>query len=218
MSTEIIEEAKRYYYRFEEIDGDPNTEQEESPLYVAPPRIEPIIHQNFFRRRILPFLEIENDRYLVLFAAILPAICFTFDPLVFKGVGILSEYRGFAWSLAGITIAASVATLALGPRFGAMNAAFAGLFLTSGLVSLLIGIALLPLSLIGTFMVIGLLGFTPLFSAVAMFRLSRRMIRNAEPHLEQASAVNVMMFTAFASFVMPYLFNLEFEKLLNKFF
>jgi len=44
-------------------------------------------------------------------------------------------------------------------------------------------------------MVIGLLGFTPLFSAVAMFRLSRRMIRNAEPHLEQASAVNVMMFT-----------------------
>lgn len=212
MTTETVE-LKRTYYRFEDDDGE-IVIADDAAVY-EPPKVPEPPRKNFLLRQLDRVLSGDNTKFNALFAIILPAICFAVDPIVFKNNGILSEYRGFAWSLATMTIVASAVGLAFGPRFGAFNAALGGLFLTSGVVSLVIGVFLFPFSLVGSLLLIGLLGFTPLFSSLAMFGMSRRMMQASSPHLEQPAALNVFMFTAFVSFLLPYMFNDEFKSIIR---
>jgi hypothetical protein len=117
------------------------------------------------------------------FGVVMPIICFAFDPIVFKGTppnGILGDYTPFAYSLALVSIVSMTVWLGWGKHFRFANAIFGGLFAVGGLISLIVGLTLLPFSLIGLIILIGALGFTPLFTSVIYFRNSYRAFLSAE--------------------------------------
>ncbi len=116
------------------------------------------------------------------FGVVLPLICFAADPIVFRGgpgEAILGEYKIFAYSLGPLSILAMTAWLLWGARLGEFRGFLGGLFLVSSLVSFAVGVAIFPYSLIGSIALIGLLGFTPLFSGFVYLRNSSRAILGA---------------------------------------
>lgn len=203
-----VTEHKKYYYTYEEVpagaDADVSTFD---PEYTAALSDEPIFT---YGSDVSAFSRSQTLK-AVIFGVIMPIICFAFDPIVFRGdideLVMLSAIKGFAYTHAAITISATIMWLVARDRFGGANAAFAGIFGISSVVSLAIGIALLPYSLMGMLIVIGFLGFTPLVSAAVMFGMSRHAYRLSTPHMERPAVINLFMWSALSVFVVSMLMN-----------
>lgn len=154
-----------------------------------------------------------------IFGIVMPAICFLFDPIVFKGSlnggAIFAKYKPFAYVLSYISIMALFAFLKLGKRAKYFNAFFAGIFLVGGLVSLIVGVILIPFSLIGLLMIIGVLGFTPLFTAFVFLRNSFRAFQIAKPFLDAKKLLGAFALTTILSFGFPLVLNIQMERILS---
>ena len=222
--NEVIEkEPERYYYRFEEID-EPRAEKAEivegfgdGEQSVFKPA-EPVPRKTgFFGRRFRSEQTWGQITLDLIFGVVLPVVCFVLDPFIFRpqpdGQAMLGSYTGFAYSLALVTVLATAISLIFGKKLGLVNAAFSGLFAVSGVIALIVGLALLPLSLIGlTFVFLfGVLGLTPLISAFVMFRRSVVSFRATAALSDQAAAVSLFMLSALMSVVVPFLINVEFR-------
>jgi hypothetical protein len=138
----------------------------------------------FWRRQFGTEVTRGQRKFDWMFGVIMPAICFYFDPIVFQGSfgegPLLGAYSTFAHLLSYATIMAMVAVLVWDKRPASLNAMLAGLFGASALVSLIIGVILVPFSIMGLFFFfIGALGFTPLLSAIVFLRNSVRAHRAA---------------------------------------
>lgn len=116
----------------------------------------------------------------VAFGIALPVLCFIFDPIVFRGnffggSPLFGQIRFPAYALAFIEISTLLIWLCARERLGAYALTISGFLYTGAHVSLLIGIALVPLSLFGIFFAgIGLLGFTPFITSLVFWRNARR--------------------------------------------
>lgn len=86
------------------------------------------------------------------------------------------------------------------------NAVLAGLFMVGAAISLIVGVVLFPLSLIGLIFFIGALGFTPLFAAFVYARNSFRAINYAKLTTNKNLLINLVLVSAVFSFVLPYVF------------
>jgi len=117
------------------------------------------------------------------FGIVLPILCFLFDPFLFKGdflqscrsrvddIPITSQYFAiFAYTLVGLGILTLVIWLVLGRRAGHAAAFFAGVFFTGAETALALGITMLPISLVGLMIGIGIFGFTPFLTALVYLR------------------------------------------------
>lgn len=156
-------------------------------------------------------------RFDWLFGVVLPVLCIFFDPIVFKGDLIgekawLAFVKPFAYSLSFVSILAMMAWLIWGERFRAASAIFSGLFAMAGLCSFLVGVAILPLSLLGLFMLIGLLGFTPFFTAFVMFRNAERSFNAARSFMDRQTLIYSFLLTMLASAIIPYLIQSTFGR------
>jgi len=119
------------------------------------------------------------------FGVVLPTICVAADPIVFssflgEGDALLARYKIFAYLLSSVSIMAMAAWLLWGQRLGGLRPILGGLFMAGSAISLIVGLILLPFSLIGMLLLIGFLGFTPLFSSFVYFRNSVRAINGAK--------------------------------------
>jgi hypothetical protein len=125
--------------------------------------------------------------YNWIFGVILPVICFAFDPIVFKGgfggSAMFANYKPFAYLLSFTCVMAMAAWLIFGEKLKWLNGFLAGLFFLGGIVSLGVGIVLLPFSLFGLVVLIGALGFTPLFTAVIFLRNAFRALHASKGFL-----------------------------------
>ena len=129
-----------------------------------------------------------------IFGVIMPVICFVFDPIVFKGgSAIFSNYKPFAYLLSFTSVMTMAAWLIFGVKLKWLNGFLAGFFFLGGIISLAVGIVLFPFSLIGLAILIGALGFTPLFTAVIYLRNSFRAF-----HASKMSLVKAVRNYAFA--------------------
>ncbi len=120
----------------------------------------------------------------IFFGVVLPVACFVFDPLVFKRFdghngGWLEDYRFFTYALSALEMAALGVWLAARGRLGEWASAAAGVLLAGALFCFLIGIVLLPFSLLGLIFIIGVLGFTPFFTGFVYLRNGVRAVRLA---------------------------------------
>ncbi len=105
----------------------------------------------------------------MIFGIILPLICIIADPIVFKDWGgfttrhgILSRYREFAYTFMAINIVTLLFYLVSKKNSLLMS----GCFFAGGIFAFVLGLRILPLSLVGLlFYGMGLLGFTPFLSA-----------------------------------------------------
>ncbi|HEX8173964.1 MAG TPA: hypothetical protein VF543_02470 [Pyrinomonadaceae bacterium] len=134
----------------------------------------------FWRRQF----QLETTRrktiFDVLFGIVLPILCFIFDPIVFRGnffggTALFGRIQLPVYLMAFVEISALTIWLCAGKRLGRRPVALGGFLYAGALISLLIGIVLLPLSLIGIALLgLGLLGFTPFLTALVFWRNGRR--------------------------------------------
>lgn len=142
----------------------------------------------------------------------LPLVCVAADPIVFSswdefGKPLLGEYKTFAYVLSIISIMSMSAWLLWGQRLGDLRPYLGGLFLAGSVTSLIVGVILLPFSLIGLVMAIGLLGFTPLFSGFVYLRNGIRAIAGSKMDMPPAVVYRAVILAALFSLIVPYVLN-----------
>lgn len=117
-----------------------------------------------------------------IFGLLMPVICFVADPIVFKGdvrelayvnvnYLLIRDLRFFVYAFSSICVLLLVFWMIMDKG----NSIIAGVLFMGGLMSLGIGIVIFPVSLIGLFLIAGLLGFTPFFTGYAYLRNAIRM-------------------------------------------
>jgi hypothetical protein len=120
----------------------------------------------------------------IVFGITAPVLCFFADPIVFKGgflggKALFGSYQVFAYLVSALAIVALVGWLLLEDHLGPYSSLIGGVFLAGALFSTIIGLVILPYSLLGLLFVIGLAGFTPFLTAFVYFRNGVRALNRA---------------------------------------
>ncbi|MFZ1702116.1 MAG: hypothetical protein WBO10_07370 [Pyrinomonadaceae bacterium] len=219
MNAANTAEHERVYYMFEEIDepsSDDRVIEKSEPVVVAEtvPLEKFAKKPGFWRRQFGREVTRSQRKFDWIAGVFLPLICFYFDPFVFRGWEggggtFLSDYQSFAYLLAFVSVMLLAAWLLWGERLEWLLAPLAGIFLAASLISLAIGVVLFPFSLIGTLLLIGLLGFTPLFTAICFARNGVRAMRTALGHFDKSTLIHIAAISGLASVVIPYVINVS---------
>lgn len=155
-----------------------------------------------------------------MFGVVLPTICFAADPVVFKGKffngALLGQFRPFAYLLSFTCILAMAAWLIWGERLKWFGSPVAGLFLLGSGISLLVGIVILPISLLGLIFLVGAAGFTPLFSWIVYARNGIRAYRSAVPVLGDEFTWRFAFLAGLFAFVTPYVVNVSISNIVSE--
>ncbi len=218
MEAKNLEVGGRTFYAFEEPDFVGPMPIEREPEVRAKREISISAVDDY-----ITSAKVVSTRHRVVFGFLLPLICIYFDPFVFKtwgnGPGVLGAFTLFAYGLSATTILSFVAWHFWGDRLGGNgNAAIAGLFYGASAISLLIGIFLFPFSLIGTVMVVGFLGFTPIAMSVLLFKSARQALDTAKRQIEVRTASYIAFISALASIVVPWIINQNLNPLADRLF
>jgi hypothetical protein len=178
------------------------------------------VKKGFWRRQFQLDATKSQKRFDWIFGVVLPVACFFFDPIVFKSSGyrgaFLGTYKPFAYILSFVSIMALMAWLIWGAKLKWLGGALAGLFLVGGVVSLGIGVILLPFSVVGLIVAVGALGFTPLFTSLVYLRNSLRAYESARPFLEKRVLVNLYYLSLILCSVIPSVANVQIKETLDE--
>ncbi|HEX6183734.1 MAG TPA: hypothetical protein VFZ44_07480 [Pyrinomonadaceae bacterium] len=141
------------------------------PAHAVSPRRP----QGFWRRQFGAQVTPKQRRFDITFGFVMPVLCFVFDPIVFRewlsdAPGLLGRWRFYAYTISALEMVALAAWLFKASGGGRPPAALGGMLLAGGLFSLLVGVVLLPFSLLGLILFVGVFGFTPFFTAVVYLR------------------------------------------------
>jgi len=144
----------------------------------------------FWKRQfLLPPTPLQNV-FDVCIGIIAPILCVIFDPAVFRsdglfGAGMLKDFRFYAYT----EIAIGVAALAYFLLTRRGSAPLAGTLYAGALFSGLLGLFMLPLTLLGLLILIGIFGLTPFFSSFVMERNASRCWRESSTHTVRFKAL-----------------------------
>lgn len=123
----------------------------------------------------------------VVLGVIAPILCYIFDPVVFNNsFGLdphpLARYKLFVYLFSALSIVTLSLFLTQRIKSGPLTAIVAGILFSGALCSLVIGIIILPYSVLGLiFFFIGILGFIPFFTAFVYLRNAVRALNQAKP-------------------------------------
>jgi len=140
----------------------------------------------FWKRQFSSEPSRAQNSFDVLIGEIAPVLCLIFDPFVFTGNrgsllgSFLAPYRIFAYLAIGLGLLALTIWLTFGFRFKAGWSKFtAGVLISGAFFSGILGIILIPFSLLGLFMAgIGIFGFIPFVTGFVYLRNGMRAFRN----------------------------------------
>jgi hypothetical protein len=181
MDTQIA--ATRVYYRFEEIDeADAGSAIEIAPVNNCGPifTAEPD-EVGFWKRQFGGHATRRQKIWDWAFGVVMPLICFYCDPFVFRGWTNESPLRAYqipVYVIAFVSIMAMAAWLLWGEKLGPGRLAAAWVMLAGAIMAGLIGLVLFPFSMLGLLFIIGILGFTPIFTAMIYWRNAVRAFRS----------------------------------------
>ena len=186
MDTQI--RPTRVYYRFEEIEeADADAAVEMAPARRAPRTsifTDDPEKVGFWRRQFGETVSGRQKFWDWTLGVGMPLVCFYFDPIVFRewsgGQGmLLARFQMPVYVLAYGSIMALAAWLLWGHRLGPFKLT-AGLVMAGGAVmASILAVILFPFALVGSLFIIGLLGFTPIFTAIIYWRNAARALRAA---------------------------------------
>ena len=136
----------------------------------------------FWQRQFVPTVTRAQIIFDLGFGVIGPILCFVFDPIVFRswigGAPFAADYQTFVYLFSGLQMILLCFWLLTGPGRQVWNRLIGGMLLCGGCFCLTVGVALIPLSLLGMMIYgIGVFGFTPFLTAFVYLRNSRRAIR-----------------------------------------
>ena len=139
----------------------------------------------FLRRQFLPPTTYAQTVFDVLFGIIAPILCFVFDPIVFRtadfGPPLFPNYQGFVYLVSGIEILLLTVWLVWGRHLQPATRNAGGILMSGAVFSGLIGLVLLPFSLLGLSVGIGALGFIPFLTALVYLRNAKGAFQLARP-------------------------------------
>lgn len=147
-----------------------------------------------------------QDKFDVAFGLVLPILCLLADPAVFKsfplfGHAILGDYQLLAYVVCTVEMGFFLVWRTFPTKVNAVLPLFAGVFLIGSCFSLLIGLAMLPLTLVALFFVIGLLGLMPFISAFVYLRNSVRAMNAQRSHAPLFSRLSLAVLSGLFVFV-----------------
>lgn len=129
-----------------------------------------------------------------------PVLCFVFDPIVFRsGFGAsnaifdISNLKLLVYVLAALSMMVLICWLKFENRLAGIGNYLGGIFWTSAIGAFLIGILILPLTLAGLIVVIGIFGLIPFFTAFVYLRNGIRAFKSAPKTLSYRKAVAAIL-------------------------
>jgi hypothetical protein len=144
----------------------------------------------------------------LLFGVVLPILCFLFDPGLFNEQ-VQSLVQAAALPAVLIQVSALAIWLFAGRWLGRWNIFLCGILSAGGIMAVVIGFALIPLSLIGiTIYGIGLLGLTPFFTCAVFVRNAKLAYKcgcNGEKKVNLALKVLLFLFGFALAVAIPFL-------------
>jgi hypothetical protein len=115
----------------------------------------------------LPFKRLLVD---LLGGIFLPALCLYYDPLVFTSRRENHFLQVFGYTAIGLQMTALLVWLFGQWRLVRLSGLFSGIFFAGALMALVCGLVLLPISIFGLLVLIGLAGFTPFITFYVFIR------------------------------------------------
>ena len=124
-----------------------------------------------------------QNTFDVAFGVALPILCLVADPFVFKGeplwgLPLLEDYQLVVYVISTVEMGFFLLWRTFPSQMSTFAAPFAGVFLAGAVFSTVIGVAILPFSLVGLLLLIGVLGFTPFLTAFVYLRNGVRAINS----------------------------------------
>ena len=137
--------------------------------------VQPRKAQGFWQRQFDDTPTRAQCWFDMIFGVVLPVLCFSFDPIVFRGGlinedGIYAGARFYAYTLSALEMVALCAWLSAAGRGGRGPAVLAGVLFAGALFSFVVGVAILPWSAVGLIVLIGALGFVPFLTSLVYMR------------------------------------------------
>jgi hypothetical protein len=146
----------------------------------------PVIEPGFWHRQFSLQPTTPQIVFDVLFGIVGPILCFMFDPIAFRGgiagfgKPLFQAYQVFAYMFSAFAIAALTVWLIFGSRLTLGKRFISGVLVSGSLFCVVIGCVLLPFSVIGLVILIGIFGFTPFATAIVYLRNASRAARSPQ--------------------------------------
>lgn len=136
----------------------------------------------FFKRQFDMNVTGRQDGFDITFGFVMPILCFILDPLFFKSwfieYGWFGDFQLFAYSVAAIEIITLFLWMFPKQHPQGIGKVYGSIMLAGGVFSFVLGIILLPFTLVGILFIIGFLGFIPFLTAFVFWRNGIRAIRH----------------------------------------
>lgn len=159
--------------------------------YVRPASVE-----GFWTRQFAADVTKAQVIFDVLFGVVGPILCFGFDPIVFRGdfagPPLFSEYQLYVYLFSGLQIVILSFWLLAGAGFQFWNELVGASLGLGAVFCFAVGIVLVPFSLMGLVIGIGVLGFTPFLTGIVYLRNSLRALR--QPRTENSLFTRAVLF------------------------
>ncbi len=139
----------------------------------------------FWRRQLLPPTTRKQKVFDVLLGVVAPILCFVFDPIVFKGSfddGLFPGYQSYAYMVSGVEIFLLLIWLVYGRELQPRTRLAGGMLVAGALFSGLLGLIILPFTIFGLFLGIGIFGFIPFLTGLVYLRNGRSAFQLAHNH------------------------------------
>jgi hypothetical protein len=150
-----------------------------------------MIKNEFWKKQFSEEITPLQNWFDVAFGVIAPILCLVFDPVVFRdgflgGKGYLSHIRLFAYISIGFgIITLSIWLLSRNRKANILVGFISGILLVGSLLAMALGVFLLPVSLFGLLVAIGILGFIPFLTAFVFLRNGIRAVRITQPTINK---------------------------------
>ena len=173
-------------------------------------------HPGFFRRQFGASATFPQKVFDALFGVVLPVLVLIVDPVVFQGGlfgdrPMLGDYQVFAYLISAVEIGLFLVWRTF-PQIGAFAAPIGGALIGGAIFSFLVGVRILPLSLLGLMILIGAAGFTPFLTAFVYLRNGVRAI-NTPASLALQSRGTLTIGAALLSLALPYVASIQYSKM-----
>ena len=142
----------------------------------------PLPVENFWRLQFIGRYSPAQRGFDFTFGVALPIVCLMLDPLVFTGgfegmgAGMLSDWWWLAHTTMLMQICALTACTLLPWKLGPRRPFAAGMLPVGAVFALGLGVVMLPMSIIGLVVLIGVLGLVPFLTAFAYSRCAVRSL------------------------------------------
>ena len=141
----------------------------------------------------------------VAFGVLMPIICFYLDPGIISGDfrSSFPRMEVFVYAFSILAICTLSLWLTIGHRAKSSGGIFGGIMLAGAVCSFVIGFMILPLTLVGIFFIIGILGFVPFITGFVYLRNAVKAIRRGSSALSRSALVGAVLVSAVVVSALP---------------